>query len=291
MVVITLMGGLGNQMFQYAAAKSLAISLGKKLYLDTSFYKVHTQRKYQLGLFTNITDRQIVLDSTVDNKLLWVKSLIEQLQGNGKEVTKKKYIELPDHFNVYKDLETLKDDIIYLRGYFQSYRYFKKHNDKILNLFSSNLPSSHLELCAKIEQCESVAVHFRRGDYITNPNASKFYAQCSFDYYRRSIAHLQKQISQKLTFFIFSDDIQWVKTHFPVQADWDITFVEATVNEKPIVDMKLMSLCKHHITANSTYSWFGAWLSSNPKKMVCTPKKWFNEYSNGDLIPNNWHCL
>ena len=217
--------------------------------------------------------------------------LIKKLKGHDEKVSKKNYIEPQGDFNVYRNLRALKHDILHLRGYFQSYRYFEGHQDKIIGFFSSTVPSTCSELRMKIVQSESVAIHFRRGDYITDLNASKFYAQCSFDYYLSSISHLQKQLSKKLAFFVFSDDIQWVKSHFPIQADWNIVFVEETVNEEPMVDMKLMSLCKHHITANSTYSWWGAWLSSNPEKMACTPKKWFNEYSNGDLVPNNWHCL
>jgi len=134
---------------------------------------------------------------------------------------------------------------------------------------------------------ESISVHFRRGDYVTDPQTNKIHGTCSFDYYHQAIDDICKYTSNP-HFFIFSNDPQWVKDNFSLPYPMQIITLNGP--EKPHFDLYLMSLCKHHIIANSTFSWWGAWLSTNKDKRVYTPKRWYNvDYiDQKDGFPDSW---
>ena len=290
MIIVKIMFGLGNQMFQYAAAKSLAISLGKELYLDTSFYEIYKERELNILQFPNICDGRINLAHSNEKKLVPLQHLIKSVNGTSKHVVIEKYHELPQHFNIYKSLPGLEKDIILLQGFFQNERYFKKHENEIKRYFFKTLPMTHTALAEKIEQSESVSIHLRRGDYITDIKARNFYRECSLDYYLKCLKFLQKKTSTKLSLFFFSDDMDWVKKSFPINSTWDITYVN-NCDQDPTTDMLLMSKCKHNVIANSTYSWWGAWLNNNKRKIICAPKTWFNQHPTGSLLPKNWYSF
>lgn len=213
MVIIRLQGGLGNQMFQYAAAKNLILAKNKQLYLDVSAYQQDPQRNLYLNLFTSIKEPVITLNKTTQHRLRFVKSLYNQLNGLPSEVSEKYYQEADDDFNRYKSLAHLNSDIIYLQGFFQSENYFLAYQEYLPLWFNYILPSCYMDVLTKMERSESVAVHFRRGDYVEKDSAVRFYASYSMAYYQESIDIIRSKTSDPLFLFFFSDRMDWVKEH------------------------------------------------------------------------------
>lgn len=290
MIIVRLMGGLGNQMFQYALARHLALRSNQPLKLDLSWFSTvyddKMQRSYGLNYFKIIED-------------FATKEEISYLIGSNETGTflshywngflryyKKSYIkERYFHFdstvlNVSKST--------YLEGYWQSEKYFKNIQDILRKEFTvkTELEGKNKEIAQRIIESESVCIHVRRGDYISNPEVNKLFGICSLDYYHNAIQSISNKKSL-LSFFIFSDDIEWVKANFNFNIQ--MTIVDHN-REKFYEDFRLMTLCKHHIISNSSFSWWSAWLSPNLSKLVCAPKKWFNDESKNvkDLIPESW---
>ena len=183
---------------------------------------------------------------------------------------------------------------VFLNGYWQSEKYFSPvsriiKNDFTIkdNFLSEILNSDRLnDVLNKITQTNSVAIHFRRGDYVHDPNTNKHHGLCSMDYYQRAISFLKKQTNLP-HFFLFSDEPGWLKANFTLEEPF--TIIE---NNPGYADLYLMSNCKHNIIANSSFSWWGSWLNRNAKKIVVTPDKWFNDSEKNkqtrDLIPEKW---
>ncbi|MDD3060131.1 MAG: alpha-1,2-fucosyltransferase, partial [Sulfurimonas sp.] len=144
-----------------------------------------------------------------------------------------------------------------------------------------------IKLKEEIQSSNSVSLHVRRGDYVSNKNATSYHGVSSLDYYYNAIETISKKISNPIL-YIFSDDIPWVRENLIVSLP--IVFIENTNTDRPFEDIYLMSLCKHNIIANSTFSWWGAYLNSNLEKNVIAPKKWFNDpvINTEDLIPSSW---
>lgn len=180
-------------------------------------------------------------------------------------------------------------DNSYLDGYWQSEKYFKDIADIIRNEFivitGQDEWSRHL--AEEIKATESVSIHVRRGDYINNIKTSQILSSCSLDYYKTSSGLIATSVSNP-TFFIFSDDMEWVKKNFTI--NFRHFYVEHNGDESSYMDMYLMSLCKHNIIANSSFSWWGAWLNRNPNKQVIAPARWFQsrKYDVKDLLPASW---
>jgi len=279
-------------MFQYAAARRLAGKHRTELKLDLSFFdqkhnKNTTPRPYALNIFntiqTSATQQEI--------KKLWPQSantlagkVIDKLTAHGLIKTRR-YLEKTFHFN--PEILDLPDQT-YLDGYFQSEKYFNDI-EKILRkefTLKDPLPQKAAEIAKQIRATESVSLHVRRGDYITNKAASNFHGICDLDYYRKAINFIQHKIPTPL-FYIFSDDPAWVKENLPLPTS--ATFMADHV-DKDYIELILMGYCKHNILANSSFSWWGAWLNENPNKLVVAPINWFKDpgINTNDLIPNNW---
>lgn len=275
MIIIKLLGGLGNQMFQYAAGKSLANKLETSLFLDLSFYNQifdkNTERKYELNYF-NLKVSKL---SNFQNKIInW---------GANKNIFVNKYNE--KNINFDKNFFTLKGNLV-LNGYFQSEKYF--HNiEKLVRKdfgFRNKINKKAKKLLKKIKATNSVSLHIRRGDYLTNKAARKTHGVCSTTYYKKAAEKITTMIN-RVVFYVFSDDIDWCRNNLKFINN--IVFVE---NNKNWEDLKLMSICKHNIIANSSFSWWAAWLNKNKKKVVIAPKKWFlkNEVKIEDRFPRKW---
>lgn len=176
----------------------------------------------------------------------------------------------------------------YFSGYWQSEKYFTMVVDQVRNDFKF-LPELSLEnrnLANRIRAGNSVSLHVRRGDYLQEKKNTAIYATCSPDYYKFSIELISNRVS-KPSFFIFSDDIGWAKNNLNIK--YPCEYVDHNCGRESYSDMRLMSMCKHHIIANSTFSWWGAWLNSVSEKIVVAPKKWFlNETKTTDLFPREW---
>jgi hypothetical protein len=252
-------GRLGNQMFQYAALKSLALKkrfdYGLPNHLNIKFDGAYD--------FTNSRWINLKLDlfECFDIKC----QLLETLPQN-------EYIE--QNFTFNQNFFEINDNT-FIEGYFQSYKYFEDYKDEIKKDFI--FKSKILDKCKLVikQYINPVSIHVRRGDYVAHPgywNITPEYIQEALNYFT----------DKKYTFLIFSDDIEWCKQVFPKE----VIFVEGN---NQFEDLCLMSLCDHNVIANSSYSWWGAYLNQNPDKKVIAPSNWFIPAKPlNDLYPNNW---
>jgi hypothetical protein len=177
---------------------------------------------------------------------------------------------------------------VYLRGYWQTEKYFKDIAAILIKDLTVNhrLTGQNLELATRIKSTKAVSLHIRRGDYATNPATNQTHGTLTLEYYEAAIDLILKRHPDSV-FFIFSDDIPWVKDNFKVVCEK--VFINQNSEKTDYEDLRLMSYCQHHIIANSSFSWWGAWLCLNESKIVVAPKKWFARHINSkDLIPENW---
>jgi hypothetical protein len=199
------------------------------------------------------------------------------------------YVSEPHH-NYWSGINELPISS-YLVGYWQSEKYFVKHKEVIRQelTFKNELSPENLATASSLLKTASVSLHVRRGDYVSSQATNDVHGVCTLDYYRNAISHMARSVESP-RFFIFSDDINWVKAN--LQLDFPCEYIANNVGANSYVDMRLMSMCKHNIIANSSFSWWGAWLNSNPNKIVIAPKKWFAKaLSTEDLIPAKWVVL
>lgn len=289
MIVSNLIGGLGNQMFQFAAGFAASKRLSDYLKLDVSSYdsyKLH--QGFELYRVFNCK-ADIATNSDINEILGYqslpiIRTVVESRKFN---LLRKKNFIIEPSFNYWNNFVYLHKNS-YLVGYWQSERYFKCYEDLIRNEFSFKLPFSKLnaELSEQISMVNSVALHVRRGDYASNPKTAAMHGLCSVDYYNMAIQYIANQVD-KPYFYIFSDDVGWatdnIKLNYPSQ------YVQHNTGSESYNDMRLMSLCKHNIIANSSFSWWSAWLNVNPTKIVIAPNKWFaKDVNTTDLIPSSW---
>ena len=262
MITVKIKGGLGNQLFQYAFGRSLSADLNTELSFDLSYYdneisKYSKHSIYALNLFNikenidiinfsnemdNATSKHICYNDASFNELTSFPSLnnFDKLQ-------------LPAYYD----------------GFWQSEKYFKHNENIIRNELELKIPinGENKAIAEDILDHNSVALHVRRGDYQDLPH----FGMCDTDYYNKSIIFIEKQVKNP-KFYIFSDDHQWVKKNIHIPHSTHVTHNDF---DKGYEDLRLMSLCQHFIIANSTFSWWGAWLSKNDDKIVTIPKPWF----------------
>lgn len=277
MIIVKLIGGLGNQMFQYAAGRSLAQINKTDLKIDLSGYEHQeafvSKRQYMLSIFNIIenfaTAREI---SDFTKGWLWKR----------KFHVKEKGID----FNP----QVLKQTgHVYLDGYWQSEKYFRNLADVIKKEFTFKFrpDKENARMLAHIGAVPSVSIHVRRGDYVKDKATTKFHGVCDINYYRRGLAIVTRRV-KKPTLFIFSDEPDWVKKN--MKFDYPTVYVTHNAGKADHEDMRLMMACQHNIIVNSSFSWWGAWLNSNPNKVVIAPKRWFaaQEVKVEDRIPSRW---
>lgn len=285
MIVIKLQGGLGNQMFQYAAGLGAAHNLKTNLKIDLSWFdslkKGETPRFYELDNF------RLKQDFIRNNQYYFVDEPIKKRLLSFGKVGLNSYKE--PHFEYDKNFMKIKNNT-YLEGYFQTEEYFKSISTEILKNFSIKSEASikSNEIINLAHKNESVSLHVRRGDYVTNKNASKFHGLMGEEYYKKAISIVNKKIKSP-KYFIFSDEIEWVKKSF----DLPKGSIFVTHNKSGIEDMRIMIECKHNIIANSSFSWWGAWLGQNEDKKVVAPKVWFLDKSinTSGVIPARWEKI
>jgi hypothetical protein len=267
MVTVLLSGGLGNQMFQYAAAKALAKRLHTPLAIDlyTLTKKTHaTIRSYELGIF-NI---DVPLVSTTKGKFL---DKARPLVQKRREFFQRFGLLTDTYAILYQPIfETIQGDVL-MSGYFQNERYFKHIEQEIREDFTFGYPleGKNKMMERQLDNCRPVAVHIRRGDYVQNTNAASNFVTCGKSYYERAVDYVLGKVDNPV-FYIFSDDFDWVRKNLNFENHL-VTFVDWNKGDKNYIDLQLMSLCKHNIIANSSFSWWGAWLNANPDKVVVGP--------------------
>lgn len=292
-ISIYLQGGLGNQMFQYATAKALAEHYKVSLSIDSSWYIYPppgvTKRNLDLN-YLNISCKNIT--SSIPTK---GKSKLALLLGSylpfGPIVNVQR-----NAFNFNKALfcqQSLQRRDLKLIGYWQSYKYFDKIRPILINEFQmrESISPHYLAYLKNIRSCESVMLHIRRGDYVNSPSAAKFHEALSIGYYKQAIEALLLQ-KPSAHFFIFSDDLSWAKEALP--KNLEITFVENSLQvDAAAQELQLMTQCKHHIIANSSLSWWGAWLKQDYKGLVYAPNRWISDRSLdlSNLLPTSWNRI
>ncbi len=269
MIIVRLKGGLGNQMFQYALGCALSERLKVPLKLDTRWFSISKNRKFGLDNF------KIPPDILIQNRALgWFDFLRNE----------KPFFEKNPGFN--NEVFILPDNTT-LDGYWQSEKYFETVTDRLQKEFTlkKNFNPEASAWANKISNCEAVSVHVRRGDYLELKHQN-IIGILPTSYYQKS-AEVVNSKAKDAVFFIFSDDIAWVRENLKLPSQTE--FVSET-NMSDSEEMMLMSLCKHNIIANSSFSWWGAWLNKNPSKTVVAPRNWFADpkLANPDLIPLSW---
>ncbi|MDG5996471.1 alpha-1,2-fucosyltransferase [Candidatus Brocadia sapporoensis] len=288
MIIVKLMGGLGNQMFQYAAGRRLAEKLGVKLKLDIEMFKDNTLRKYELGAF-NIQECFAAVEE-IERLTVVKRGIVEKaLDRVFKRPIRRPGGYVAEKYFVFDPSILQLPDQVYLDGYWQSEKYFAEIETIIREEFTIKYPQTDKNkvLSDSIKSGNSVTVHVRRGDYVNNPETNSLHGVCGIDYYQRCIDFIITKIANP-HFFFFSDDPEWVKNNLKIK--YESTVVEHNGAEKCYEDLRLLSQGKYHIIANSTFSWWGAWLNKNPEKMVVAPEKWFKkeDVNTKGFIPEDW---
>lgn len=284
MIIVKLIGGLGNQMFQYALGRKLAILKDVQLKLDISWYVNSefgrdVEREYSLNHF-NIVECLASEDEL--KPYLKKKSLLFR-------IARKIRRELSGVNNVGYDPKILESpDGSYIDGFWQSEKYFADIADIIRHDFTLKNELSDFAKTIKSQAGEvnSVSLHVRRGDFVSDKKVNSLIGSCGIDYYHSAIRLVSESIEQPC-FFVFSDDIEWVKANL----ETEVPMIYVSRPElRDYEELILMSMCKHNIVANSSFSWWGAWLNINPGKMVIAPKRWFasNKMGSNELVPESW---
>lgn len=287
MIIVHLMGGLGNQLFQYALGRAMAILRDTELKLDIFDYSFDKRRVYQLSSFkvkeafaTEADLRQVLGGSNLSRRL---HGIIDHFVPHSmRRKLEEQFLRFePRVFECRRD--------VYFSGYWQCEKYFVDQQSIIREELAFKFPPTgfNRQLADEIENGDSISVHIRRGDYVSNPVVKQMMAQCTFEYYSRCMSLLAERVRRPI-FYLFSDDPQWVKREF--KSTLPVRFVDHNGCHDAQEDFRLMTLCKHNIIANSTFSWWAAWLNGNKHKNVCAPKIWFQDsrYEHKDIIPPTW---
>lgn len=291
MILVKLMGGLGNQMFQYATGRALSLRLGVPLKLDLNFLFDRTFRE-------NFTYRDFELEHfNVDADIANVDDVKYYSVRNKFYKAFNRYILSKETvfyfhektFTYNKQFEYLPRNT-YMEGYWQTEKYFRAIKPNLLQEFTVRDEPNGLnsQILESIQSQESVSVHIRRGDFVSNNAINEYHGICDIGYYNEAIKRIASSISNP-TFYFFSDDIEWAEATFK-GLTFECKFVANNTGKNSFEDMRLMSNCKHNIIANSSFSWWGAWLNQNPEKIVVAPERWFSkkEIDTSDLIPSEW---
>jgi hypothetical protein len=295
MIIANLIGGLGNQMFQYACARALAMDLNLPLKTTVDMFGAYTfhngpelERVFFLEL--NVAHpaelRRMIgaLRASPTVRRALASKVLAPLRGT-------RFIAEP-HYHYWDGLIDRARAGGYLQGYWQSERYFLKHTATIRGDFAfRQSPTGHnAELARAILDSIAVSVHVRRGDYVTNAKTRSVHGNCTPEYYFKAIESMRHRVPGA-HLFAFSDDPQWV-TEVLVPRYPDMALVDHNRDENSYNDMRLMSLCRHHIIANSSFSWWGAWLNCRADKIVIAPRQWFaNGNDARDLLPPTWERI
>lgn len=282
MQIIWCLGGLGNQMFQYAFYRRLQLG-GKDVVLDLSPFENYVLHNgFELtkifGISVNAADvneviafKQKASSANVLKRICW------------KIFVNTSLIIVQKHFEYNQKFATMGGNK-YLEGYWQSEKYFGDYSDIIRSDFIfPELDNKNQLLASEIRSSYSISLHVRMGDYVNHPLHGGI---CTLEYYKKAIKIIKENVKTPV-FFIFSNDIEWCRSNLDIEK---VVYVSGNDGENSYRDMQLMSLCKHNIIANSSFSWWGAWLNNNLKKMVIAPKKWFNDstINVSDLLPDEW---
>ena len=292
MIITKLMGGLGNQMFQYAAARSLANIHYVPFKLDLSFFSTQnailppvTLRSYQIGEF-RIQDH-IASPEEVNRLTCYlggrIRGRLFRLFQHVLPLSKRNIYR--QRFSGYDPAFMKLGNNVYLDGYWQSWKFFVETQDIIREEFTLKSPMTIYRntLFNEIKSKDSIGIHVRRGDYSNNPVANRYHGLYGKDYFLSAVSLIVDKIKNP-HFFIFSDEPEWAEVN--LKLDYPYTIVKREHRHHDAEDLVLLSLCQNFVISNSSFGWWAAWLSDNPNKMVITPKRWFikERINMGDLL-------
>ncbi len=287
MVVVKLMGGLGNQLFQYAAARRVALVNNASLKLDISKFKNDKLRTYRLKHFNIKAEIADLADIMQAKGGAGISGQINRRLAKLKPYHRRLWIK---ERHLHFDPNILKlSSPVYLEGYWMSEKYFKDIEDTLRQEFTVKSKPSLIneQMAQDIHRTNSVSLHIRRGDKASNPVTSQLHGVCPPEYYQAAVEKIAG-IVENPYLFIFSDDPRWTQEN--LRLEYQTTYVTHNGADQDFEDLCLMSQCKHHIVANSTFSWWGAWLGAYPQKIVIAPRQW-SQYKNKDRIPETWDLL
>ncbi len=276
-----LMGGLGNQMFQYATARALSYRLDIPFGLDK--FHMGSKHPYQLSNFNikcEVIPQKLLPPRKQSNRIYWK---LWRLGIMPPKLFRQKGLGYDSRINKI-------GNNTYLIGYWQTEKFFQDCNSIIRSDFTFKNSPSHknLEIFQEIiETPSSISLHIRRGDYLDKKNLN-IHGVCSQISYQKAVTRIGEHCSNTPTVFIFSDEPEWVSENFDLPYPFKI--IDQNSPEKGIEDLRLMSICKHHVIANSSFSWWGAWLSKFEKGMVVAPSRWFasSKLFNPDIYCDDW---
>jgi hypothetical protein len=283
MIYVRLFGGLGNQLFQYATARAISLRLGVDLGLDRRYLQRDPSHLgFALGHFAINAE----LDpaglpphrSRAVAYVLWRAGLGQPrfLRERGLGLNPK--------------VISARDGT-YLHGYFQSEDYFSHAIEKIRQELRITTPPSaeNREWLDRImADDQAVSVHVRRGDYVSVAKANATHGTCDPDYYTTAVAEISARGALRPRAYVFSDDPDWARTHLKLGVETVVVGHNGPMQHYE--DLRLISACRHHVIANSSFSWWGAWLNPARAKIVIAPKRWFatDKLVNPDILPSNW---
>ena len=282
MIIVHITGGLGNQMSQYCLYREY-LAQGKDAYADISWYSQQLSadekvdaRKFELPLLgLDVKKCPSKYENWGANKAgRYVKRLFV-----GKTYLEKGYAFTPELMDVKRGFVT--------GGCFLGEQYIPDCKDEIRKemVFSGTDDAYVKEMEEKITNCNAVSIHMRLGDYL---NLQGLYGNiCTDNYYKNAIKHIKENVENPV-FFLFSNDTKLASQMLDGE---QFVVVDGNTGDKSHLDMYLMSKCKHNIIANSTFSWWGAWLNSNENKIVCCPNTLLNGYNNGSVYPHEWRRI
>lgn len=285
-VVVRLLGGLGNQMFQYATGRAFALRHGADVVLDVSSFESYTLRRYELDSL-QIEARLASADELKAiggaEPTAWHARLLAPLRGRPAIQVLREA-----HFHFDPALESARPPIA-LHGYWQSERYFLDARDRLSRELVPRQPLDprNASTADKIRATNAVSLHVRRGDYVSDARTNRYHGTCSPEYYSAAVDYIVARVPEP-HLFVFSDDPAWTSQNMTFPAP--TTYVAANPADEGFRDMQLMAMCRHHVIANSSFSWWGAWLNRAPDKIVVAPARWFASSDNDtrDLVPATW---
>lgn len=286
MVISKITSGLGNQLFQYALGRHLALQSNTSLWFDLRYfhqeYATDTPRKFKLDRFNvcyHLLDASPWLYASKATGLLPQRSLRPLIDTRHEA-----------HFHFDPSVIRQAAPFTILWGFWQSEKYFADSAPQIRKELTFNRPLSETFRTYQRQILQAdipISVHIRRGDYVTHPEFSQSFGFVGLDYYQKALIHL-KNLFPSATLFFFSDDPAWVQAN--IATDQKHVFLQSTGADADVDDLQLMSICHHHVIANSSFSWWGAWLNPQPDKVVIAPQRWFanKPWNTKDLLPPGW---
>ena len=282
-IKLKLTGGLGNQMFQFAAGYCAAKKRNTELNLDLSWFnRRNLHNGFELDNVFNIYSQIDFLNRPLSLKKFNLKDFFIKIDRSYETFDE-------PHFQ-YTSKITKIPEHCFLRGYWQSEKYFEEFSNEIKSIFSFNRPlnEENNKIAQSIINSRSVSIHIRGGDFLLKRN-QKHQVDLK-KYYSDAIKTVLKNHTNP-KFFIFSDDFDWVSKNNLMESNY--VFVRINQENSSFLDMQLMSLCDVNIIANSSFSWWSAWLNNKRDKSIFAPKKWFNDPSiiTDDLIPKSWNKI